>query len=1427
MSKAHGTGCTPTSTSRKHAVDACATEGGDVKGPFHGATDPGTHSPDVVRPLTQVHLEPRGFDQEEGGLGSEIRGAVLNKDVSYVDPSNIDFSVSAVENNRVKRTPMALGRSISRDFSAPSPRSRQPSASLPLVAGDEETCEMAKAYWHSSWADPQQSSSAALNCTSSTAGAAADHSREAPSVLERSGNLKGALDAPVSTMRTTLCTASSGEGTRPSPTLGLSGCGSAAAVSISSSRSPADVTSFMPPTPSAGRNDSEVEGKEGNCETSAQSTDRRIEKEPQAQLSSNCSVPRECDHTGVSPQLLRVNSKNRSTSEDRTDHLGGGKSSSHTPVVSARLATTCLKPAADGYVDFCRSNSSLSASPGMSRAEESETGYRQANAMATEHNARASASCNAERVSSGNADRPAAPSEVQLPPDAQIPPYPPLQPGALAAEVLKSDTSTAHELHRASSPGIWAVQSPASTAPRQGPEPRTHSHPPSSGHSASSSLNENGKLVHGATAARCSPGAAATVTAVRTKWSTGSPSMSSCTHRGPNEEGTGGDVSGAATGPALVSVTSTTLPLQPEVGLNYDKAPGLPMEPFCIAPILPNSTSGRTTVTTVAGTVGGSVASTRSSNGSDGLCSPLPLSVEQQAYVDALPADAATCLPLIGFGAQDAVGARARLAPHPGTVTANGELSDSTAARVLSGGSLISSKATTAGNSSWSIPGAAEQHLQWLSAHPLLDSAPTAAPKDGVMSASRSRHRGTEEPNFGARDGNGSPNSRRGLVQSLSVDSSAVLTKQQAGGVEVNGVAAEEDALWGEPTSSTPTPAPESAAKETVHIQVRHVAFADPIITHFVEPPPSPWTGREYFFSPDYAHMEYKASEGGSPSELQQPVDVLPADVEEDEVLRSVPRFHFRLKSARAQAPSSLPAVAAELRGPAWEAWSRGSDGVRSRTSPVNSGEDAPTESRAPHAEQQAKAAERAPSQEGKEEGEVGFAVAERSQRVFFTKERLASRAALMRARRSGASPAGTTNVGTAAAASPSLPDSGASLAPLLRPPPAATASSGGDGGSPAPPIHPPPSSTPAANTISLALPDFAAPLRPAPALTQHSSNAAQALPSPSPDRDKHAATNANDDDDFGGWVQQQHATSARAPSGKTASPAASQPFTRERCTQLVASLSGGAVPVPLSAASLAVDTERVVHMLRDVFGNEDAGLGPPPGEPHSPDAPPKGISVNGPPPSDLLIPSDSLSTMGRVLEALSFTSLTSRASEASLTSDYPGLAQVSFDPRLGRHSFTTGTSLAAAVPSDGYVVPWITHSMAAGIASSKVAPTSADRGGLVQVMGSSAACASAEAVSPREADVTDGEDASVHLTRQRLFPSSALSDCPRCTVTEALSVASFLGSQRLPDAPTAAQWTERDVALAVLQEQCRMALEKDAVAEAERLEDVLRTAHS
>ncbi|AIO01700.1 hypothetical protein LPMP_340740 [Leishmania panamensis] len=1151
-----------------------------------------------------------------------------------------------------------------------------------------------------------------------------------------------------------------------------------------------------PPTSIAARNNGEAKG-EVNCEEPVQTTNTNAEDWLQMQLSSDGSALDQCNSAILPlPRLQLIDSKNRNTLETPTCPFDGGRDAGGTPVVSVGSPTTHPNPIANDYISFRSDNSSPLSSLAKSSVGECEMDYRRGSAAATAHEAQLNTSCDTERVSSSRVGRLTAQSEALVSFATGTQSSPSRQPGTSAAGAVMCKATAAHQLASTSAPDAWAVPLSANMAPVQNSEPRSFTHQRSSGYRTSGSNDENGKPGHDAAATTHSPSDVATGTAARplspalspcdkksgtpavlTEWSIDSLPTSACTRRVPESKDDDKYVSGHATMLAPTSVTSSRLQFQSAGSMNYDEASEVLMEPCSINSPLRKETSSSMIV---SGAREGGGAGSANGIESNLLGTSQPLSAQRRTCADAMTstpaANPATRLSLSESGVQEKAG----------------DLSGFTSTRASSDGLPPTSTWTTAASGNRPIPGGAEQQ-------PQRDSV---VPNNGVSSASRSLHRDTGQLSVDSGDGNGLLNTPQGFDRSLLVDSSTALAQQQPRYVVLDGVVTENDDMWGELTSSAPAPAAHPPTKPTVDALTRHVTFASPATTLFVEPPPSSWADREYF-SPDYARMEYKDSEDGSPSEQQQQQQQQLADVplvneEEDEVLRSVPRFRFRHGSVRAQALSPLPGVAVQLRAPAWEAWSCGSSGMRRKMSAVDSNEVARTESCATHTQQQAEPTELVPPQGSEETAETGSATAGKAQQVFFTKELLASRAALMQSRRAGVQAAGSTNDATAATASRLLPGPEASSVSLLRPPPAATGSSGGDGGS-ALRIHLAPPSA-AANTISLALPGFAAPVTSTPTATRHDNKVTQASSSPSPDQ-KDAFRDADGNDGFGEWVQPPRRAASECPLPETvASPNAPQVLTRERCTQLLASLGRGSALVMQSAASCEVDTVRVEDVLRNVFGDRaavsDSLHGKPP-----PDASPEPISADGASPDDPLAPAESLSTMKRVLEALSFTSLTSRVPEVSPTSNDAVVPPILFDPHMGGQSFAAS----------------------AGIAYLAGASASTDRKGPVQAVGRTAPSASAEMAALQEVDVKDGEDASVLLTRERLFPLSAHGASSLRRDAAMLSVASFLGSRRLPDALTAAQWTERDVLLAVLQEECRMAQENSA-AETESLQDVLKT---
>ena len=165
--------------------------------------------------------------------------------------------------------------------------------------------------------------------------------------------------------------------------------------------------------------------------------------------------------------------------------------------------------------------------------------------------------------------------------------------------------------------------------------------------------------------------------------------------------------------------------------------------------------------------------------------------------------------------------------------------------------------------------------------------------------------------------------------------------------------------------------------------------------------------------------------------------------------------------------------------------------------------------------------------------------------------------------------------------------------------------------------------------------------------------------------------------------------------------------------------------------------------------------------------------------------------------------------------------------------------SAPAVMEDGGYVVPWRTRTSATNTVPTSI--TSLHPQAETSMNGAAAAATTAASETETEATDQDAdhcrsalaaevneENASLRLTRHLLFPGEHeqadgnSNDAPRVPAA-ACSVSAFMGTRRLPDAPNAAQWTERDVLLAVQQEQQRMAQEDEGAVETERLEDVLR----
>lgn len=586
-----------------------------------------------------------------------------------------------------------------------------------------------------------------------------------------------------------------------------------------------------------------------------------------------------------------------------------------------------------------------------------------------------------------------------------------------------------------------------------------------------------------------------------------------------------------------------------------------------------------------------------------------------------------------------------------------------------------------------------------------------------------------------------------------------------------------------------PAVAPVAASAE------KHVQFADPSATQFTDPPSSPWADNDFFYDPDYTYMEFKSvSDRGDSDNHNGGDDDGVADEEEAEILRRVPHFRFKHRCANVHgSPSSLTA-------PSWAAaWSHDANPGRSTTQAGEAHEDATSHN----------------DDDDDDSGE-----GEHAPRVFFTKERLASRAALMEARRAALqrnARASITHGNAGARVAAKTDDAAASAGAAVTGEPAFANSDTGLR------IHlaPPPPVTPTAASISVSLPDFAAPVTTASPVS--------------------AANNAGDDDGFGGWVVQQ----SPAPQPAAMADPTSFTLTRKWCTQVAAELKKRGEALSWDASAIApVNSARVVEVLRTVFGKSSLS------SPHSKSAD-TSASVNlgshdADEASEALNATTSTAVSGEirgvdgVLEALSFTSLTHRNGAASVTG-WPTatLVPASASALNTTRNMSMYASAPAVMEDGGYVVPWRTRTSATNTVPTSI--TSLHPQAETSMNG--AAAAATTAASETEAEATDQdadhcrsalaaevneENASLRLTRHLLFPGEHeqadgnSNDAPRVPAA-ACSVSAFMGTRRLPDAPNAAQWTERDVLLAVQQEQQRMAQEDEGAVETERLEDVLR----
>ncbi|KPI86328.1 hypothetical protein ABL78_4594 [Leptomonas seymouri] len=646
----------------------------------------------------------------------------------------------------------------------------------------------------------------------------------------------------------------------------------------------------------------------------------------------------------------------------------------------------------------------------------------------------------------------------------------------------------------------------------------------------------------------------------------------------------------------------------------------------------------------------------------------------------------------------------------------------------------------------------------------------------------------------------------------------------------------DEDSMWGEPTTSAqPQQHPEQQKRPPVEEEFtepaaapvassngKHVRFAMPSETQFIDPPSSPWAGNDFFYDPDYTHMEFKnlprattAQEKATENDDENEKVV----AEDAEVLRAVPQFRFTHRCTDAYGAPTLNS-AAGTRMPPEAIWLRG---ARTEKLKAMKNAAAATAGGAPP--------ERSAQQNGEHEAAVSATShsdgteGERAPRIFFTKERLASRTALMEARRAALQGRSNINASSSITVKPGEPTARPGSGLLSSP----CSSAAGDtaagqstrAGSSVGLCTPPP----AAATISVALPDFVAPMTSGSSsrivgLLSRGPPPVESGPTPiAPASVNSAAGIGNDNDDgFGGWVQQ-------SPAPQPAKEAGAAPFklTKEWCAEAAADVKKRCSKCPPcdASAAIAISPARVVDVLRTVFGRDDPLT---PSSPHSKaadtsthiaskrqrvsDAP----EVLGSATSAALPESGEIRGVEGVLKALSFASLTQRNDPAAATGPLTATPGTT----------TTSTCSAPVIEDSGYVVPWRTHMnvTTAANATQRAMNGAAAAEAAGQGNDSNSNTAAAEG--------GDQEDASLRLAHHLLFASHQEMGA-RCdnetTPTAAVScqISSFMGTRRLPDARTAAQWTERDVLLAVQQEHRRIAQENEGVTGTERLEDVLR----
>jgi hypothetical protein len=943
------------------------------------------------------------------------------------------------------------------------------------------------------------------------------------------------------------------------------------------------------------------------------------------------------------------------------------------------------------------------------------------------------------------------------------------------------------------------------------------------------------------------------------EWSSHSLSMSARTRHYRGEDGTNSveddDVSGTATTRAPNSTSSSQFQIYPVGSTNFSEAPELLQD---AGPTSSHSRRDLMNSSAALSSISSAIAAVTQQAPSLFQVQPQ----QQQSHAD--PAGAGIATPGVMGGTHDAMVSR------PGstmTTTTNGDLSASTSTWMWSDG--IAS--TTAGaallrrygddalrQEDTERPVMPQRYGQFASVPvPRFNSAAVASCSDGdsvrrcsntvtLLDIDDGDEVGTPRYGQAATSPHGatsSPPQQRQTPSSRSSHVGAATSvfegneKEQEGMASQVGQGVDENDMWGEPTTSShqqqqehrkgtaeedddftePTKAPIAERVE------KHVRFADPSATQFTDPPSSPWADGDYFFDPDYTHMEFKNvaedNNRGVNEEAGGRNDGAIDDDNEAEILREVPHFRFKHRCGDVHG-SPVPLTFIAPSAPSWAAWSRGADSSKTNMKRTASEDEGPLKT--------TREADLHDESEG---------AGERAPRVFFTKERLASRAALMEARRAAlqrtdgaAKTAKEESPSAEAKQSTPAANSGSGLRISLAPPLSAAPAAAMD----------------APATISITLPNFAAPVTSTPSSGETERLLSRPPPPPAEGGHPRAPTNrqaevqgdnrndarndSESDDGFGGWVQQGTAPQQT----KNDTDVDSFSLTREWCAQVAAEVKQHGRHQSCDVAAISVDATRVVEVLRTVFGDDphlllNVAFSPHPSSNNtSVDASAACVASDhrdgdeaskalGVATSTVLSVSGEVRGVEGVLEALSFTSLAQRSgAAASATGSFATtpVAASATDQTNGTRTYTSTPSMMA---DGGFVVPWRARTSAATC-----------NNGATQAAVNEARAAGGTATKDADSTVDGGEEESsrLRLTRHLLFPGQQEMEGGSGTpfaAARACPVSTFMGTRRLPDAPAVAQWTERDVVLAVQQEQRRMAQEHGGAVETERLEDILR----